>query len=195
MIDNKLAPKRLSALLLGAGHHVHALIFKDHEHSIRGWILDDEGVDHLHSRDAPTLGFLISRAVAIPLYHGEYVTRVTGDYSTLPIQYPVHSMVIHLSSNRIITVSGSNKREMSMDKFDSRSANETHFEELRYTEHDMPMQICNTFFTTGRRISVTCTHVPWSLPPTEAGEWCRYPQQEGKTKDSHTGSRWRHSGR
>ena len=49
----------------------------------------------------------------------------------------------------------------------------SHFEELRYTENDMPMQICNTFFTSGKRISVTYTHVPWSLPPTEAGEWCR----------------------
>ncbi len=52
---------------------------------------------------------------------------------------------------------------MSMTKFDSRRANETHFEELRYTQHDMPMQRCIIFFTTGRRISVSCTHVPWAL--------------------------------
>ncbi len=99
----------------------------------------------LHNREAPTLEFLASRAVAFPLYHGEYVTCITGDYTRLPIKLPVHSVDIHLSSNRILTVSGSNKREMSIDKFDSRRANETHFEELRYTAHDMPMQICSTF--------------------------------------------------
>ncbi len=63
-----------------------------------------------------------------------------------------------------------------METFDSRRANESHFEELRHTEHDMPMQICDTYFITGRRISVTYTHVPWSLPPMEAGERCRHPQ-------------------
>ncbi len=51
IIDNKLAPKRLTALLLEAGHHVHAMIFKYHDDSLRGWALDDEGADHpLHGQ-------------------------------------------------------------------------------------------------------------------------------------------------
>ena len=154
IIDNKLTPKRVTALLLGSGHHVHAMLFKFHDDSLRGWALDDEGDNHIHSRAEPTLDFLTSRAVAFPLYPEEYVTRVTGDYSTV-VKIPVHSMVIYLSFNRILTVSGSNKREMAMEKFDSRRANESHFEELSYTELKMPMQICNTYFTTGRRISVT----------------------------------------
>ena len=107
------------------------------------------------------------------------MTHITGDYAIQQIKFPVHSIAIHLCSGRILTVSGSNKREMSIDKFDSRLANETHFEELRYTSHDMPMQICNTFFSMGRRISVTYTHVPWSLPPMQAGVWCRYPVPDG----------------
>ncbi len=57
--EGKLNPKRVVAVLLGAGHHVHAVAFKIQDDSLRGWVLDDEGVNHLY-RDSPTLNFLVS---------------------------------------------------------------------------------------------------------------------------------------
>ncbi len=63
----KLGPKRFTAFVPGAGHQVHAVNCKYNDDFRRAVVLDDDGVDFLFKREAPTLECLVSREVASPL--------------------------------------------------------------------------------------------------------------------------------